>query len=130
MWVCVYSYDTFWAKFFLSACPDPPGPVSLSVDGDTSALNIDLQTGIVTVSQSADFSLRLSCHGNTTTGLHYQWFHGGVLTAEGEGVESLVLATSDLHNLTGSYQCIVSNIAGRQLSQALWITIGNCHEHR
>ena len=46
------------------------------------------------------------------------------MAAEGEGRETLVLPTSGLPSVTGSYQCIVSNIAGRQSSQPLWITFG------
>ena len=53
---------------------------------------------------------------------YYQWLQGGVVIDAGPGRN--VLLTADLSNVLGSYQCIVSNIAGKTVSKALWIILG------
>ena len=114
-------------KRFHCKCPlpfttaDPPGTASLSASGDRI---VGVQSGTVFLAEAGNSSLSLRCSVEGTGALHYQWLHGGVEIEA--GLDRVTITLSTWSNATGSYQCVVSNIAGVVSSSTLWINTGMC----
>lgn len=100
--------------------PEPPTNVTLSASGNgviRSGSDVIIPASVVNVSFS------LHCHVDTNETLYYQWWSGGVLIGFGYDRETLSVVSSDPWNVTGSYQCIVSNIAGQASPTAISVLI-------
>ena len=100
---------------------DPPGIAVLSV----SASDVIITGSEATIpAPTTNTSLSLHCLVETTGTTYYQWLHGGVDIGSGYQRDKITVAISDPENGTGSYQCIVSTVAGTAASQAVWILKG------
>ena len=101
--------------------------MSLTVSGDISdTFRVEADT-IILPPTTNNISLAILCDMETSTDqyTYYQWLHGGVVIDAGPGRN--VLLTADLNDVIGSYQCMVSNIAGKTVSKALWIVLGKLY---
>lgn len=125
---CVLWYCTLSIVVHVCACcfpsvhvtPGPPTNVTLSASGNGV---IRSGSDVIIPASAVNVSFSLHCHVDTNEAMYYQWWSGGVLIGSGYDRETLSVVSSDPWNVTGSYQCIVSNIAGQASPTAISVLI-------
>ena len=126
MYVCIACKSFDWSRSSVASnqtspyASDPPGAVSITVSGD-STIAFEADNIILPTNATESTSLSLLCNVEAGTALYYQWMHGGVEIEAGLGRDTLQIVISEYVNVTGSYQCTVSNMAGKNMSNSVWI---------